>query len=211
MKDALERVSETFGVNELGDGLFGDFEFALRFELGGEIFPNIERPIPRFLQANERARSVASFMFAKPERLTFLFFVNDYKKLSWRPLYDFKKTGLTRSDFARLKSTLETDEDVIEGRDEDYYRHWYACSIEDSSVLDELIWMSTTREMPIEPCSSIKNKYLIDFDAGIAMQIYDDRGMDVIANSRGALLPTYRKFHSWLLDYNLEEMDDVFG
>ncbi|WP_396136137.1 DUF3885 domain-containing protein [Brevibacillus brevis] len=41
--------------------------------------------------------------------------------------------------------------------------------------------------------------------------MYDDRGLDVVSNHRGALAPLYTKFNSWILDYDREKIDQVFG
>lgn len=41
--------------------------------------------------------------------------------------------------------------------------------------------------------------------------LYDDRGLDVLGGSQELLLPLYRQFHSWILEYDLEQIDRLFA
>ena len=41
--------------------------------------------------------------------------------------------------------------------------------------------------------------------------LYDDRGLDVLGGSRKLLLPLYHQFHDWILEYNLEKIDQMFA
>lgn len=41
--------------------------------------------------------------------------------------------------------------------------------------------------------------------------LYDDRGLDVLGSSPGLLLPLYRQFHDWILEYDLEQIDKRFS
>ncbi|MFQ9989740.1 DUF3885 domain-containing protein [Neglectibacter timonensis] len=40
--------------------------------------------------------------------------------------------------------------------------------------------------------------------------LYDDRGLDVLGGSRELLRPLYHKFHDWILEYDLERIDELF-
>ena len=41
--------------------------------------------------------------------------------------------------------------------------------------------------------------------------MYDDRGLDVIARQPEVLVPLYRTFNQWILDYDRERIDQVFS
>lgn len=45
----------------------------------------------------------------------------------------------------------------------------------------------------------------------ILYHLYDDRGLDVLGGTRELLLPLYHRFHSWILDYDREQIDRVFS
>ncbi len=63
-------------------------------------------------------------------------------------------------------------------------------------------WQST----PKAPVVS----YFVDFDAGLLLHVYDDRGMDVHARDRKTIEPLYYEFDEWLLDYDRPRMNAIF-
>lgn len=56
-----------------------------------------------------------------------------------------------------------------------------------------------------------KKIYLINLDKRIIFYMYDDRGLDIIADSRDALTPIYNKFNDWILESNRDQIDRVFN
>jgi hypothetical protein len=58
---------------------------------------------------------------------------------------------------------------------------------------------------------SDKKVYFINLDKQIIFHMYDDRGLDVIAGNRDALIPTYIKFKDWILDCNRDKIDETFN
>lgn len=76
-------------------------------------------------------------------------------------------------------------------------------------LIEAVLW-SALRIWPVArtPADCL---YIVDFDRGLALWPYDDRGMDVIATSRGPLEDVYRQFGPWLLDYDRARMDAVFA
>ncbi|KQT50454.1 hypothetical protein ASG52_06445 [Methylobacterium sp. Leaf456] len=53
--------------------------------------------------------------------------------------------------------------------------------------------------------------FIVDFERRLTLFAYDDRGMDVVAMDRESLLPIYRQFGDWLLDYDRDRMDARFA
>ena len=47
---------------------FQQSPYRLRFELGGEVYSNVTEPVPRFLQAIDRAHALADAAFAGVDR-----------------------------------------------------------------------------------------------------------------------------------------------
>jgi len=52
--------------------------------------------------------------------------------------------------------------------------------------------------------------HIADLQKRLALEVYDDRGMDVVGPIRPKLSSLYRKFNPWLLDYDRAEMDAKF-
>ncbi|SDI23048.1 protein of unknown function, partial [Pseudomonas benzenivorans] len=46
---------------------------------------------------------------------------------------------------------------------------------------------------------------------GLVLNLYDDRGMDVVAIKREPLLSLYKIHNEWLLNYDREHIDEVFS
>ena len=74
---------------------------------------------------------------------------------------------------------------------------------------DTLVCASTANEMPITPKAHVLT-WLVDFEAGVMLQVYDDTGMDVNAKTREAIEPTYRQFDAWLLKDNRARVSLAF-
>ena len=202
MTNWSEKLQRTFGLDACPHALFYEFEFALRFELGGEQF-GMNQPIRRFLQAHQRANSIAETVFGNATNVqAFIKSWGDSKG----PASDFSRLKFVlpkigRGDFAEF-----TQSDV----DEDEREFWHVAPISDALQIRELLWLDIASEMPVEPASYGHNTWLVDFEHEIILNAYDDRGLDVISTKKAMLQPLYEKFADWLLDYDRNKMDAVF-
>lgn len=57
---------------------------------------------------------------------------------------------------------------------------------------------------------SRKEIYFINIDKKLIFNMYDDRGLDIIAVNKEILRPIYAKYNDWLLDYDRENIDKQF-
>jgi hypothetical protein len=48
--------------------------------------------------------------------------------------------------------------------------------------------------------------YFLNPATAMIVHMYDDRGLDIIAATREALVPVYRMFNDWVLDYDRERI-----
>jgi hypothetical protein len=53
--------------------------------------------------------------------------------------------------------------------------------------------------------------FFINHDKRIVLNLYDDRGMDVIAIQKQALENLYQKHNEWILGYDKEQIDKMFS
>ncbi|MEZ4919952.1 MAG: DUF3885 domain-containing protein [Saprospiraceae bacterium] len=53
-----------------------------------------------------------------------------------------------------------------------------------------------------------KEIYFIDINSSMIFNMYDDRGLDIIAPDIQALKPIHSAYRDWLLDYDRELMDE---
>ena len=55
------------------------------------------------------------------------------------------------------------------------------------------------------------DNYTYFFLGPFLYHLYDDRGLDVLGGSQKLLLPLYHQFHDWILEYDLEKIDQMFA
>lgn len=75
---------------------------------------------------------------------------------------------------------------------------------------DILLFNQVAMDMGVSPQAPIVSK-LVDPGRGVSVYAYDDRGMDVTATTREALVRVYQDFDEWLLDYDRERMAAIFA
>lgn len=207
MSNLQERVQETFGVDELKPGLFYRFDYALRFELGGEEWGS-NHPIRRFLQAYTRATQIAEIIFQKPDQVHAL-------------VSSFGNSEASSPDFSRLRLVLPTilrsafayrmdyscdDSDL----DDDTFTYWHEVQLNERMRINELLWMCCAVDMVIKPSCEGFDIFLVDFEKAIVLHAYDDRGLDIVAMEQSALFPLYNTLKEWLFDYDMARMRATF-
>ncbi|MEG1584520.1 MAG: DUF3885 domain-containing protein [Anaerovorax sp.] len=52
--------------------------------------------------------------------------------------------------------------------------------------------------------------YFANTDALYLYHVYDDRGADLVAESKEMLRPAYHNFNQWILAYDRKQIDKLF-
>ncbi|SEI86044.1 protein of unknown function [Sphingobium sp. AP50] len=182
----------------------------MRFELGGEAFDNTSQPVPRFLQALHRSSTIADAVFREncvalvawngrePNALDYPEVKNGFDALA--------ATGFDAPQTGEWKSILYPESDD----DEPYV--WTVRSYDISAnkaARDTILWHAIADEMPVYPSAPVVT-FLIDPVHAIMLHVYDDRGMDIMADAAARLRDTYTAFDGWLLDYDRNRMANLF-
>lgn len=219
------------------DEPFRDPAFYLRFELGYG-FSNVHAPVPRFIQAFDRARAIADAVFRSSVTVLAVgasstgasvdgfadlqsigFNIPDPSQGDMRDLIEALRgdNPFSKEDRRKLADSIENQAKLTwrapfnptENDPEAPELCWRAFDLKGERILrDTLIWNSIACEMPVEPKAAV-HSFLVDFERGLMIDVYDDRGMDVFATDPLAVLPVYQEFNSWLLDYDRPRMDAV--
>jgi hypothetical protein len=188
---------------------FRSSPYRLRFELGGETFDNIAQPVPRFIQAFHRAQTIANALFSRSTSLTAILAVlpkGEVAAQGKKPFKALKALGFRGpAPWCEWSAPLDPNDDG----DDEMLLDWQAINLTDPAMRDALLWTSIALEMPIRPKAAVLS-FLTDFDAGVMLHVYDDRGMDVCAIARPAIERLYRQFDCWLLDYDRPRMAAAF-
>jgi hypothetical protein len=206
-----ERLKAVFGAPALPDALFYRFDFALRFDLGGE---DGKSGVLRFLQAIDRSRAVVRAVFPRPEDMHVVLARIAPERLTRddaRELRQLRRLGFRRALSSPERLDLGEDGDVWGDGSEILYRYLSAAEPAPGMAdIDALLWSSCATDTPVEPRAHF-DVFLVDFSRGVAAHVYDERGMDVIATTREPLVEIYRAFGPWLLDYDRARMDATFA
>lgn len=182
----------------------------LRFELGGEELDNTVQPVPRFLQAHRRASAVADALFcescvgvvASTLRMPYPAGLADEVADGFIAL---QSTGFHAAPISEWQAELYPDPD-----DEPIVWTLRGYNLgHDKVARDTLLWHSIAAEMPIRPSAPVLT-FLIDPGQSVMLHVYDDRGMDVIADNSTKLYGLYSNFADCLLDYDRERMAKLF-
>src|SRR5262245_17067017 len=165
------QLEAAFGV-PLGPALFYQFNYGLRFELGGEVFGN-DNPIPRFLQAIERARTVARALFDESRKLDAVLCFYPAMANPRLALFEWKKRFQEIGFPFRLgkaERVMVVEDDAEPG--DAYCQFWFRVTLapERDPAMDVLLWAAVAQEMPVTPTInpgsfSQTDIYLVDFAA----------------------------------------------
>lgn len=208
MTDVLDTFDHSFNCSEFPHAIFYKFEYALRFELGGEGVSTL-RPLKRIIQAFDRAKFVAAELFNESQSVWML--TSEYCGAVPRGkrLKPYKSCGLKRKDFQYLGSVSQRENPDVDNEDGEVFRHWDAVELADQGQLNEVMWLALGGELGIRP-ASFAAIYFVDFAKGLVLHPYDDRGMDVAALCKEDLASLYSARKDWLLEYNREEIKALF-
>jgi hypothetical protein len=209
--DPIQTIDAAFGWQGFPEAMFYHSPFGLRFELGGDLDMG---PL-RFVQALDRARAVASALFSRSDRLVAIVSIYGEERATRRQsaaIQKLKQIGFPHS-FGSAAKIPQNDRQYIAEFGQDLYRHWYAAQFtNDETSIPALLWASIAGAMDIQPKARwLDTIHIVDVQKRLALIAYDDRGMDVIGPSGPALSSLYRKFNSWLLNYDRPEMDAKFS
>lgn len=208
MTDIFAPFDHAFPCTEFPHALFYEWDHVLRFELGGEEVPT-SRPLKRFNQAIERASAVAEALFQYSEAiwlLTSYYGEEPRLKKSLKPL---RHCGLDPATVIHLGTVAQHDTDYIAEFGCDQFRFWDAIQLTEKSQLQEVLWLALGAELGIRP-RLVTDVYFVDFAQNLVLHPYDDRGMDVAATTKDALIPLYHTFGDWLLEWNRPEIQAHF-
>ncbi len=72
--------------------------------------------------------------------------------------------------------------------------------------IHKLIWGDLGAYFEKEP-SLYFDMYFFDIDLGVLAHPYDSRGIDIVGTNRYKIKAIYKKYYSWLSEYNIQKMD----
>ncbi|SBT18485.1 hypothetical protein MGA5115_02616 [Marinomonas gallaica] len=197
--------------------LFYNCNIGIRFEIGPESISLWKDSDHKYInskyfeEALTRALSIFHTVFDKDDSISITYQIySDGRRKIRKGNYLFKQIDNLKSKKIEFSDHRDIYVDTIGFKRECWRRvtisNLTASDVKVGNILDAMINTDFGIRQPSLPGEC----FFINHDKGIVLNLYDDRGMDVIAGNKKALNALYKKHNSWILDYDREKIDAVF-
>lgn len=200
-------LDENFPKLKIEKPLFYNWPIGLRFEIGQD---ELEVSDEYFNAAHERAVSIFEAVFSQNDEIEIIYQqYSDGRKKIRKGSFIFKQIESTKIGLAQYSDVRDIYE--LEYKSECWKRvnipNLSLNSIDYKNILLSLIHTDFGCRSP----SITGECFFINKSKNIIVNLYDDRGMDVISASKNELISLYNKHNDWLLNYDRKKMDLVFS
>ncbi|WP_260287824.1 DUF3885 domain-containing protein [Peribacillus aracenensis] len=193
---------------ELRPPLFYSWKTGIRFELGVDYDSEFAYENSPYLQGvYKRAITLFKSLHSYNDDIYIVVDVNDYADGFKHKSNTFSRYIKEKSILYRLNQKTTLHDDDEEGT---YKTHRFTlkCRTSDFKYIP-MLKAICNQDMGIKP--SIFNRvYFININRKTIFHVYDDRGCDLLATSPETIRDVYDKFNDWILDYDRNEIDEVF-
>jgi hypothetical protein len=211
-------LKSNFPGFEINPPLFYNWPIGIRFEIGPDSIPiwldrkNVKFNENYFIEAASRATAIFNEIFDDENEIAIIYkiFSDGRRKIRKNSTF-FRLLG--HPDTFRIEySRQRSPQDTVDWGARSY--HWKIATvitkygqIKHADFINYAInsdFRIRTRRFQ-EPC------VFINLSKGIIVDLYDDRGMDVIAKQTDVIQSLYHKFNDWILNYDRSKIDSIFG
>lgn len=205
-------LNEKFPLLALKQPLFYNFPVGIRFDLGGDL----EVCEGRIEQCYTRSYTLFNEINKVGDKLFVVLFLDSCSEfpISKSESEIFK---VFKNYFYGIDFSANIYKDVLDYRykepgdvdDTKRYRFYISCKVEEIDI-KEMIVAKLNQDIGNNPCL-IGDLYLINQSNNTIFNIYDDRGLDIVANSKDTLIQVYKKYKKWTLEYDREIIEQRFS
>jgi hypothetical protein len=211
-------MSVDLGQIKFEHAMFYRNEFALRIEVGpddvdlwlDDVGGRCNRRY--FEMAVHRARQVFDTAFSPTDELSVVYqvFSNGRRRIS-KNCYVLGQ--IHASATARVKFSKHRDLDSYNlRRQRQHVRRATVSGLVKGDLNIRNLLLAVVNQDFGSRYPSISGKcYFVNHTTGLVLHLYDDRGMDVVAQTRATLLPVYEAHNDLLLNWDRARMDELFA
>ena len=210
IRKELKRLLPETGI----ESIYG--RFSMRFELGGE---GNEDNSQRIEQASERALKIYKQLIGETEIILIVEeWDNSWIKIGEEIKDNYLNRILKDHELKRIKGPFKQtyyEQDANGNKVEKKIENELECDLSIGKIhlsineVESIIRGIASLEMGGEPFIT-QRVYFFSPRNQTGFNIYDDRGCDIWSNSIAKLRPIYEKLNDWILDYNRNEIDEMF-
>jgi len=190
--------------------LFYNAPVGIRFELGVP-YRGVDDP-KYFMTVHLRAKLIVEALFDEKDEVIIL--VQTFKYVE--PFLDFQ-VGDSVFSASYIKGNLEgrvqlydespqydEDDGTLIGYSQTFYIQCLWPEVNNSNLIRAI----GNQDFAIQPFTR-DDIFLLNPKLHTIWHMYDDRGLDVIANNKSELKSLYTTFNDWILDYDRERIDHI--
>lgn len=214
-------LEEHFDNITLKPPLFYLWKYGIRFEIA---IPWLEHYEKRNLQQiKERSTGIFNKVFAEKDEIMLVTDIHCEKNddfLQKRPTKVYQKYVKSKEVAIKLQHRLLSnvfleDEDGDDYADMVSHRFVLTC-LKNDIRYNQLLSAISYEDFP-HPTQILKgfpqngiDIYFVNVTKKMIFHLYDDRGCDVIASNKEDLRALYEECNEWILDYDREQIDQLF-
>lgn len=207
--ERFETILHSLGMARLEHPLFYHAPVGIRFEIGGCEPVYLDRkaehltPNPSYVQnALDRAAEIYRSLPAPPDILR----IDGYpeEEPAGSLLTAIQQKAALPAPHEQITAPV-MDEDGNTHSQVQFYWNLSRINVQPERLLREIILGD------IGGWSGFASNVYLTGPGPFLYHLYDDRGLDVLGGSRELLRPLYHKFHDWILEHDLERIDELFN
>ena len=210
MQTYRQFLQENFAGLKLKIPLFYNWKYGLRFDLQDEYQSTDDDKY--FAEVVRRAAEIFETAFNASDRLFFVFkdcrnyrekirFANyafrQINKLTKNEIYYTRENNLYNPPSVHNVAIINLTADRINHKNI-------------LTAIGNTDFLSRQPRLDNKGASTGKHIFFVNINKRLIFNMYDDRGLDVIATDKETLRPIYEKYNDWILDYDREQIDKQF-
>ncbi|WP_341347101.1 DUF3885 domain-containing protein [Paenibacillus sp. FSL H3-0469] len=201
-----------FAGIELKNPLFYNAPFGIRFEAGGEV--NVMEK--RVQQIKYRAVTLYNAVNHENDDIYLVIFMDSWEE---HPVDYFEKDVLKIFE----SFIIGTDSRQINKKEQEYryndpdeqdntvtIRYWVKLKSKELNI-DNLLYAVANRAIGNDVNGIVGDLFLVNETRKSIFYLYDDRGLDIVAENKEILRPIYEQYNDWILDFDRERIKKMFG
>ena len=211
-------MNESFDSLTLRPPLFYLWKYGIRFEIS---IPWAEHEDKNNLkQMEERMKGIFNEVFNDRDEMLLITDIHCERNdtfLQNRPTKVYQKYIKEKSLRYTLQHKMLPSVFLEDGEDEDMVTHRFVLPCQKRDIRYQPLLTAISYEDFPHPSRILKgfprngiDIYFINITRKMIYHLYDDRGCDVIASNKKELRPLYEKFNDWILDYDREQINQLF-
>ena len=200
-------LEKNFPKLKIEKPLFYNWPIGLRFEIGQD---EIELSDEYFSAAHERAVSIFEAVFSQGDEVEIIYQqYSDGRKKIRKGSFIFKQINSTKIGLVKHSDIRDIYELCYKSE------CWKRLNIPDLSInnfnYQNILLSLIHTDFSCRKPSVSGECFFINKTKNIIVNLYDDRGMDVISANKDALMSLYKSHNDWLLNYDRKKINLVFS